>query len=149
MKTQIKLLAVLVLTSQFALAQTPTPVATATPVATPAPTLAANMDSIAKLVQTLVKNINDPSKNTASAVAAGQLVTLFTATLSQVPTSIAALPASQQAAATAGYQSLIQKEIADAKALQAAFVANNNSSAASILQDMNTLKSQGHSAYAQ
>ena len=114
---------------------------------TPAPTLAQNMDSISALVKTVTKNVSDSTKNTASATSAGQIATLFTTVLSQVPSSISALPANQQAAALSGYQSLIQKEIDDAKALQAAFLSNNNSSASTILQDMNTIKSQGHSTY--
>ena len=128
-----------VLLVQSASAQTPTP--------TP-PTLAGNMDSIYAIVKTITTNANDASKNVASAAAAGQLVTLFTTTLAQAPAMVSTLPATQQAAALSGYQGLIQKEIDDAKALQAAFKTNNNAGAATILQDMNTIKSQGHSAYA-
>ena len=114
----------------------------------PSPSLADNMDSISTLVKTITKNMNDATQNTASAAQAGQLVALFTKTLSQVPTMVSTLPANQQASAISGYQALIQKEIADAQALQKAFSSNNNAGAASILQDMNTLKSQGHSTYA-
>jgi hypothetical protein len=133
----------LVLTLLFtapAFAQTTTPA--------PVPTLAQNMDSISALVKSITKNVNDPTQNAASAASAAQLVQLFTTTLSQVPTSIATLPANQQAQATAGYQSLIQKEIDDAQALQNAFLANDTAAALNTLQDMNTIKSQGHSTYA-
>ena len=135
MKTQRLALITLILV-QSAFAQTQTP------------TLKATMDSIGALVGTIVKSANDPSKNVNSAASAEQLVTLFTTALKQTPDSISALPAPQQAAALNGYQSLIQKEIADAQALQKAFLSNDNASASGILQDMNTLKSQGHSTYA-
>ena len=137
MRVQI-FLAVTNLLVQSASAQTPAP----------SPTLSANMDSINTLVNTITKNVSDTTQNASSAAAAGRLVTLFTTAFNQTPNSIAALPTTQQAAAMSGYQSLIQKEIADAQSLEKAFLANNNSGASTILQDMNTIKSQGHSTYA-
>ena len=119
-----------------------------TPSSSPAPSLSDNMDSISTLVRSISKNVSDATQNTSSAAQAGQLAALFTVTLTQVPDEITALPAAQQATAMSGYQSLIQKEIDDADALQKAFLAGDNASAATILQDMNSIKSQGHSAFA-
>ena len=106
------------------------------------------MDSIGAEMKIIVANLNDSSKNADSAKQAAQLVTLFTTALNQTPDSINSLPATQKAAAIQGYQGLIQKEINDAQVLESAFQANNNAQAGTILQDMNTLKSQGHGQFA-
>ncbi len=114
---------------------------------TAGPSLKATMDQISSVVKTLTANLNDPSKNADSAKLADQLVTLFTTAQGQTPTSVGKLADDQKATAVQGFQSLIQKEIDDAKALKSAFDSNNNTQAGTILQDMNTLKSQGHSTY--
>ena len=110
---------------------------------TPA-TLKANMDTIKSLVAPLLKNVNDSSQNQTSASQAAQLITVFGAVLSQAPSMIATMPADQQAAALATYKSMIQKEIDDSTALQKALLANDNATASSVLQDMISLKLQGH-----
>lgn len=109
--------------------------------------IADNMKQIAALVKTITGTVSTPADNAQNAADAAQLVTLFQNVLNVVPDAIVALPAAQQAAATADYKSLVQDEINDATKLQNDFQTGNNSDAAAVLQDMNTIKTEGHTKY--
>jgi hypothetical protein len=112
-----------------------------------APSLKDNMKQIRTHVKALGANVGDASKNVQSAADAKALIELFAAAESQIPDSITALPAAEQAAAVADYKSLIQHEIDLATALEKAFEANDNASAAKILGQMDDTKKEGHQKY--
>jgi len=112
-----------------------------------AATIQDDMKQIGALFGQISKAVNDPSQNQASAVAAGQLVALFQDTLAQVPDAIAQMQPADQTAAVTDYQSLINQEVQEAAALQSAFLNNDNATAASVLQQMNAAKQDGHGKY--
>jgi hypothetical protein len=111
------------------------------------PTLKENMGALGKLSKAISQTVNDPSKNAASAAQADQMVKLFVAVRDQVPDTITQLPPDRRPAAIAEYKSIIQREIDGATALAAAFRANDNVRASTILHEMLNDRQTGHEKF--
>lgn len=107
-----------------------------------------NMKHIRALVKGITAVVSDPSKNKQSAADAASIANLFMTAEGQVPDSISELPANEQAAALDDYKSMIQHEVDYALSLEKAFETGDNAKAASILQQMDDLKHDGHAKYA-
>ena len=106
-----------------------------------------NMEVIGNTFQILGKQFRDPSKNADSAQQAAKLNGLFTASLNEVPSTIAHLPEEQKAEALAHYTTLMQQEVDLTVELQKAFEANDNAGAKVILMKMLDIQKQGHGAF--
>ena len=109
--------------------------------------LATDMKEIGGLFKAISAVASDPTHNAQSAADAAKLIPLFTDAEGRVPDAITAMAPSQQPAAIADYKSLLEKEISDASALEAAFENGDNATAARLLADMTTLKVDGHTKY--
>jgi hypothetical protein len=106
-----------------------------------------DMKQISDIFKTIAGQFNDASLNTESADLAGQLVTLFTAALNEVPPSIANLSGPDRDTAIMQFKDLIQQEIDLSTELQKAFLAGDNAGALVILKKINTIRGEGHNAF--
>ena len=120
----------------------------ATAHASAVPTLADNMKMIGKLFKEITTNVADATQSQKLAADATQMVTLFTLVKTQVPESLADLPADQKAAMLTEFQGMIQEEIDHAKALEKAFQAGDVKAASAVITDMGDLKKEGHGKFA-
>ena len=109
--------------------------------------LKSEMKQIGGLFKALNAQANDATQDADSAAKCDQLVLLFTQAQAETPDTVAALPADQQASAEASYQAGIQKEIDAAKALAAAFRANDQGQITTLLADMLKTKKDGHQTF--
>jgi hypothetical protein len=107
-----------------------------------------NMKHIKQLFKGISATVSNPSKNAQNAADAASIANLFAAVEDQVPDSISSLPADEQTAALADYKSMIHHEVDLATSLEKALETNDNATAASILQQMDSLRKDGHQKYA-
>ncbi|MDG0817218.1 cytochrome b562 [Bdellovibrio svalbardensis] len=106
-----------------------------------------NMKQIGSLTKQIVATVKDSSKDQDNANKSAQLVALFQLVYNQAADGVQDIPADQQQAAIEDFQNLIQQEIDLATQLQAAFASNDTNAAATILQQMNDIKHEGHDKY--
>lgn len=106
-----------------------------------------NMKHIKTLFKGISASVKDPSKNAQSAADAATIANLFTVVEGQVPDSILDLPANEQKAALDDFKSMIQQEVDFSIALEKAFESGDNAKAASLLQQMDDLRKEGHEKY--
>lgn len=128
------------------LADTP-PSPSPSPSVSPAASIKVGMKQIGALFKAISKVAKDSSQNAASAENARQLAINFQSVMNLIPDEIKKLPEPQQAAAIIDYQKMIQQEIDASIALEKAFLANDNNSALTILDQMTVTKKEGHSKY--
>jgi hypothetical protein len=114
-----------------------------------APSLQDNMKSIGTLFKAIVTTMDDRTQNATNATNADKIQALFVAVSNQVPDSINQLSPDQKPAALADFKRLIGEETQFAQSLKAAFLANDNTTAANIVNKMNLDKKEGHTKYAQ
>ena len=105
------------------------------------------MKKIGSLFKTLGSAVSDPSLNAESAKNADQLVVHFLEAQNMIPDSIASLPGSEQNSAISDYKSMLQSEADLSKRLSAAFKKNDNNGASALLNQINSLKKDGHNKY--
>jgi Cytochrome b562 len=121
--------------------------ASVTALADTAPSLKDNMKTLGGLFKQISDTVADSTKNADNSKAAAQVITLFQTVQNQVPDTVAKLPDPQKTTAYADFQRIIGLEIADAQNLKAAFDANDNKTAANIVNDMTSNKKDGHNKY--
>lgn len=85
-------------------------------------------------------SINDASKNQENATSVAKMIGYFQTARTQSPDSVTN-------GSFADYQALIDQEIQNFKNLQDAFLKNDNVTALSIVQKLNTVKKEGHDKY--
>jgi len=107
-----------------------------------------NMKHIKQLFKGISSTVSNPAKNAQNAADAASIANLFATVEDQVPDSISSLPAGEQTAALADYKSMIHHEVDLATSLEKALETNDNATAASILQQMDSLRKDGHEKYA-
>lgn len=106
-----------------------------------------NMKKISNLFKALGSAVSDPSLNGESAQNADQLTALFIEAQNMIPDSIASLSGAEQNAALSDYKSMLQSEADLSKRLSAAFKKNDNNGASALLNQINSLKKDGHNKY--
>ncbi len=105
------------------------------------------MKQIGTIFSAIKKTASNAANNATNAQGAKQMVALFGQVVTQAPPSIQNLPADQRATATADFKKMIQQEIDLSTQLAAAFDKNDNSTAVALVQQMNSLKMDGHGKY--
>ena len=111
--------------------------------------LAKTMKAMSTDLKTVSAQVGDAQANANSALLADQFVTLVLHAKDFVPDSIASLPANQQAAATEIYDKMLDQTADLGKQLAAAFRANDNALAQSLLSQLSKAKSDGHDQFKQ
>ncbi|HEX7674047.1 MAG TPA: cytochrome b562 [Bdellovibrio sp.] len=106
-----------------------------------------NMKQLGSLSKLINATISDSTKNQDNASRAAQMVDLFKVVYNQAADGVADVPADQQQAALADFQSLIQQEIDLTTQLAQDFAANDNSSAAAVWQKITDIRHEGHDKY--
>jgi hypothetical protein len=109
--------------------------------------LESDMKQIGNYFIQIKKTVTIAGNNSINADAASKMSTLFSLTKNFIPDAIQNLPADQRAAAITDYQSMIQQEIDLCNQLATALNQNNNAIAVKIVQQMNSLKMDGHDRY--
>lgn len=113
----------------------------------PSSLLHQSMQQLGKISKQINATISDPSQNTLNAANAKKMGELFKIAFDHANEAVEDFPADQQSAAIAEIQNLTSQEGNLASQLQAAFTANDNTSAKLIWQKMQDLKDQGHDKY--
>lgn len=105
------------------------------------------MKELGSIFKALGPQASDATKNADSALKAARMNELFKLSLKETPESIASMPAAQQTAALNQYQEWIQKEIDLSAELKLAFEANDNAKALKVMNEMNSVRKQGHTEF--
>jgi|GEM_PF-3869612 len=121
--------------------------ASALPAFAATPSLKENMKELGVLFREIGKTVADRTRNEANAKNAARMNEIFLAVKVQVPDSVASLPPSQRESALAEFRAMISEIAADALKLRDAFVANDNRTAADIVNHMNLDKREGHDKF--
>lgn len=109
--------------------------------------LEVHMKEIGTVFKALTKQASDATQNTDSSAKAARLNELFKLSLQEVPDTVASLTGAQRIAALNQYQAWIQKEADLALELKSAFDTNDNAKALSLLNDMASVKEDGHTEF--
>ncbi len=106
-----------------------------------------NMKQIGPLFKAIALSVSDPSKNADNIDKTKQLILLFKNTLTLIPDSVSQLPETQRADSITQFQNLINDELTNTNLLQVALIANDNATAAGIVQKMTVTKKEGHTRF--
>lgn len=143
MKSSIKNLftiTALVTAGVFAQAQQNAPAALPT-------SLAATMKKMSSDLKKVATQVNDPSANAESEALANDYVVMVLHAKDFTPDSIQSLPSSQQKAAKADYDAMLDKSAENGKLLAQAFHNNENAKAVEALNLLSQDKKDGHAKY--
>jgi hypothetical protein len=109
--------------------------------------LASVMKTMNNKLKTIASQAKQPAMNAQSAALADDVATNSIASKTYVPGTVSNLPASQQAAAKAEYDKMLDETARLSQELAAAFRANNNALAGKILVALNQNKKDGHDKF--
>jgi hypothetical protein len=109
--------------------------------------LASVMKTMNNKLKTIASQAKQPAMNAQSAALADEVATNAVASKTYVPGTVSSLPASQQAAAKAEYDKMLDETARLSQELAAAFRANNNALAGKILVALNQNKKDGHDKF--
>lgn len=110
-------------------------------------TLKDNMKSMADKLKTIAAQSADPGQNEDSAKVSDDFVALVENAKTFVPPKVEKLPANEQPAQIQEYNRNLDIVIDLGKQMAAAFRANNNAKAQSILSQLADAKKQGHQKF--
>lgn len=111
--------------------------------------LANTMKAMGNDLKTISAQVADPKANASSLQLTDHFIQMAQHSKDFIPDTISSMPNTQQAAAKADYDSLLDQQIELANRLKSDFASNNNTDAQNILTQMATLKRKGHDAYKQ
>lgn len=106
-----------------------------------------NMKQLGTLFKAIGSSVNDASQNAKNLENSQQMTALFKVAIQQIPETIADLPDGEKEAALQDYQEMISQEVTLSEQLQQAFANNDNATAAKVLQQMGSVRKDGHGKY--
>ena len=112
-----------------------------------AASLKQNMKELGGLFKQIAQSYSDTSQNATNAERATKMLALLQTVRGQTPDSIANHPPNQHENALKEYQRLIEDEITFANQIRGAFQSNDNKFAASLYNQMNSTKRDGHNKF--
>ncbi len=109
--------------------------------------LGEQMEKIGGAYRKLGRQINDATKNADSLALVATIKTAAAAALKFEPAKKADIPAADQAKFVADFQAKLKDFAATVDKLEAALKANDNATAAKLVDEMKTERSDGHKAF--